>query len=699
MYELLPVKKVNIPKTPFATAWQAVIFRNYGTVENAALAKVLKTDESTVVREAERLGLEGIEYDAAWKDRGYITVIKNNWYLLDYAGICTLTGMSEPQLAKTLFDDDFLFVKVGNFKPEVASPSYAPLSDEELRITEEQAKTVRENRAKNKAKYFDFFKYVPRVHVEKQEGLDGLRMVYNYNELFGDNLMTGDFSAYTDEMLTALSDLGVNAIWKHIVLYELVGLPFDENFGKGWETRLQNLRVLCDKLEKYGIKLYLYLNEPRALPLSFYETRKHLLGVHDTQVGALCTSAPETQKYLYDAIQKIVTAVPNLGGFFSITASENLTNCYSRIEYPICECPRCKNRTRVEVCSEVNEIYAKALRDAKSDVKLVTWNWGYTDNMGFSMEDNLAIVRNMPKEASVMAVSEEGLIVHGDEGDASLIDYSISQIGPSERTKRVFAAAKEGGHKIIAKVQMNNSWECASIPYLPCFDLNWKHLQNLQKVGVDGYMLSWSLGGYPSFNLSLVPQMMSGGTLEEWYQKNFDNEWEQVRTACGYFSAGFENFPFGVSLAYVGPQNIGCANPFYEEPTGLTPTMVGFPFDNIDYWRGNFSAKMLIERFEKLTELWKKGLAFLGGAQGYNALCVKRMAEATYCVLRSTYLQCVWVTMRDIAAAKEEYENTKKMIALAGEDPAIGFEACNHYLYTENNLLEKLLSLQKILKD
>lgn len=697
MYELLPVKKVNLPPTPFATDWQAVIFRNYGTVSVAALAKALKTDEERVRIEAERLGLDGIEYDPIWKERGYITVIKNNWYLLDYEGICTLTGMTEAQLAKTLFDDDFLFVKVGNFKPEVTPPVYKPLTEEELRITKAQAEIVRANRPKDRTKYFDFFKYVPKVNVEKDENADGLRMVYNYNELFGDNLMTGDFSAYTDEMLTALSELGINALWKHIVLYELVGLPFDESFGKGWEIRLKNLGVLCDRLEKYGIKLYLYLNEPRALPLSFYETRKHLLGVHDTQVGALCTSAPETQKYLYDAVQKIVKAVPNLGGFFSITASENLTNCYSRPEYPICECPRCKNRTRVEVCSEVNEIYARALRDANSEVKLVAWNWGYTENMGFSMEDNLAIVRKMPQNASVMAVSEEGLVIHGDEGDASLIDYSISQVGPSERTRKVFAAAKESGHKAVAKVQMNNSWECSSVPYLPCFELNWKHLRNLQALGVDGYMLGWSLGGYPSFNLSLVPQIMRGGSLEDWYKKNFGEEWEQVQNACRDFSTAFEKFPFGVSLAYFGPQNIGCANPFYAEETGLTPTMVGFPFDNIDYWRGNFSAKLLIERFRDLTEIWKRGLALLEGVKGYNSTCVKRVAEAAYCTFRSTYLQCVWVTERDIAAAQEEYANTQRMLALSAEDAAIGFEACNHYLYTENNLLEKLLSLEKIL--
>jgi len=698
MYELLPVKKTFIPPHPFATDWQAVIFRNFGMVSVSALAKVLKTDEATVEKEASRLGLEGISYNPTWKEKGYITIIKNNWHLLDYAGICALTEMSEAQLAKSLYDDDFLFVKVGNFKPEVVAPVYAPLTEEQIRFTETQAVTVRENCAKDRAPYFEFFKHVPKVTPVSSKNADELRMVYNYNEAFGDNLMTGDFSAYTDEMLEGLSKLGVNAIWKHVVLYELVGLPFDENYGKGWEIRLKNLGILCRRLQKYGIKLWLYLNEPRALPLSFYADKPHLLGVHDEHVGALCTSAPEVQKYLYDAIQKIITKVPELGGFFSITASENLTNCYSRREYDINACPRCRNRTRVEVCDEVNAIYQRAIEDAGSDVKLVAWVWGWTWEMGWTLEETLEAVRNLPKNMDVMCVSEEGLIVRGDEGEAGLIDYSISQVGPSERTKKILQTAKESGHKTVAKIQINNSWECASVPYLPCFELVWKHLQNLKELNVDGHMLSWTLGGYPSFNLTLVSHAKAGGTMEAWYKKMFGDDWEKVKTASGYFSEGFEKFPFSVSLAYFGPQNIGCANPIYEEFTGLTSTMVGFPYDNIDMWKGYFSRKLFLERFQMLTALWKKGLEALDGVSEYNSVSMKRIAEAAYCVLRSTYLQGKWIVEQDMSAVREEFDNTKRMIRLSAEDPAIGFEASNHYLYNENMLLEKLLSLKKILE-
>lgn len=698
MHTLLKEKQIKIPPHPFATDWQAVIFKNYGTVKTENLAKVLKTDVATIEKEAARLGLDGRSYNPNWKDKGYITIIRNNWHLLGYDGICTLAETSEEQLAKTLLEDDFLFVKVGGFKPAVVTPTYSPLTPEQIAETEKQAKIVRENRSEKGFPYFNFFKYVPQIQ-EKAEKTDALAMVYNYNELFGDNLFTGDFFAYSDEILQSLSQVGITALWKHVVLYDLVGLPFDERYGEGWETRLKNLKVLCDKLEKYGIKLYLYLNEPRAMPIAFFEGREELLGVHDDEVGALCTSSEPVQKYLYEGVKKLVENVPNLGGFISITMSENLTNCYSRCDqYDIKACPRCSQRTRKEVCVEINELYQKAIKDAGSSAKLLAWTWGWTEAFGWSPAETLAGVSDLSKEISVMCVSEEALKIPTDEGgEFSLVDYSISQVGPSERTAKIFKTAKESGHKVVAKMQINNSWECSAVPYLACFDLIWEHLQNLRALDVDGHMYSWSLGGYPSFNLSLAAHAKTGKPLEAWYQNTFGDDWENVKKASEAFSAAFRQLPFGVSFLYFGPQNIGCANPFYEEPTGLTSTMVGFPYDDIDAWRGGFKKQTFKAKLQAMAEGWKQGLAFLESVKGYNASCVKRIASATYCLLYSTYLQTEWVLTRDKKAAEAEWENTQNMLKLAAQDGTIGYEASNHYLFNENTLLEKLLNLQKIL--
>ncbi len=699
MHTLLPERKINLPPHPFATDWQAVIFRNYGTVKTENLANVLKTDVETIEREAARLGLSGLYYEPKWKEKGYITIIKNNWHLLDYNGVCTLAEMTEEELGKTLLEDDFLFVKVGNFKPVVTPPVYSPLTEGQIKYTAAQAETVKKNRPKTGFSYFDFFKYVPKTDEQRKSEKQGLKMVYNYNELFGDNLYTGDFSAYSDEMLKSLSALGVNALWKHVVLYDLVGLPFDARYGAGWEKRLENLAALCEKLDGYGIKLYLYLNEPRALPIGFFKNRKDLLGVYDSEVGALCTSSKEVQTYLYEAVKKVATAAPKLGGFFSITSSENLTNCYSRSDmYDICKCPRCKDRTRSDVCVELNEIYRKAIKDANSDAKLIAWTWGWTKAFGWEMDEVFSAIDKISPDTDIMCVSEEDLKIPTDEGgEMTLVDYSISQVGPSARTKDIFNRAKKAGHNVVAKMQVNNSWECASVPYIPCFELIWKHLKGLRALDVDGHMLSWSLGGYPSFNLSLVSHEQAGGDIDEWYETTFGAEWRAVKTASEAFSSAFEKLPFGVSLLYNGPQNVGCANPIYEESTGLTSSMVGFPFDDIDVWRGGFKKQTFLARLKALTDGWRDGLKALDSVTGYNAACVKRIATATYCQFYSTYLQSKWIIEKDASALKAEFGNVKTFITLAAEDATLGYEASNHYLFTQNTLLEKLLGLEKIL--
>ena len=79
------------------------------------------------------------------------------------------------------------------------------------------------------------------------------------------------------------------------------------------------------------------------------------------------------------------------------------------------------------------------------------------------------------------------------------------------------AWARQAGLKTAAKVQVNTSWELASLPYLPVLDLVAEHCRNLAKANLDGMMLAWSLGGYPSPNLEVADRFsrMPVPTLDE----------------------------------------------------------------------------------------------------------------------------------------------------------------------------------------
>lgn len=96
--DLLPLQATGLRPDWFPTVWQAVIFRNWGKVPAENLAAVLRTSPETVAREAARLGLSDLPYSAEWRKRGYLTIVRENWYLLSYAQLETLLGID----AKTL---------------------------------------------------------------------------------------------------------------------------------------------------------------------------------------------------------------------------------------------------------------------------------------------------------------------------------------------------------------------------------------------------------------------------------------------------------------------------------------------------------------------------------------------------------------------------------------------------------------------
>ena len=88
------------------------------------------------------MGLSGVKYDPKWEESGYQTIIRHNWYLLNYEQLMTLLGYTEEKLDFLLKEEDFLYVKLGNEKPEREKVAYAPLTEEQIRETEKIAKKV-----------------------------------------------------------------------------------------------------------------------------------------------------------------------------------------------------------------------------------------------------------------------------------------------------------------------------------------------------------------------------------------------------------------------------------------------------------------------------------------------------------------------------------------------------------------------------
>lgn len=721
MYVQLPPilgKSLDFPHFP--APFQCVIFRNWGMVPVERIAGVIGCSAAQVIQSAAEMGLEYTEPDASWLSKGYITIIRANWFLLDYAGICRLLDWTEERLSFTLREDDFLEVKLGHFKPTAPDYRWRALTPDEQARTREIREIVAEFHAalpENCAAPFDFTpRYDAMPAFRPGTARFHERIVHSYCALYGDVFADRRLldESFPDALLGAYSRLGITGIWTHIVLYQTAPFPFDPEVSRGWEARVAGMRYLSEKLEKYGIKLFLYFNEPRAMPEAFFEKYPDLRGAKMGDYSTLCIRHPEVQKYLSDGVRTICENVPGLGGFFTITASENLTNCHSHYRSEYLEpCPRCSGHSPAESYALVNRLVREAASSVSESIKVIAWSWGWEP------EITPDVIRRLTGPVSVMNVSEQAVKKLIDGTETQVLDYSISVEGPGSYALDTWKTAHECGHGAFAKLQLNNTWEMSAAPFVPALEKVYRHLRRLAEAGgsrPDGLLLSWSLGGYPSPTLALVSAFCGDEipALADIYAELFPKcDQALLAQAIHLFSEAFDAYPFHIGCAYNGPQQCAPANLLHAAPTGLSATMVGYPHDDLDSWRAIFPASTYISHVRKLSDMWNEGLSVLNKACAGDASPLTReLSEcAAACGLhfRSMYLQCAYVCRRDDrdiapdmpeipAILAEEQRISLETARLQAVNPAIGYESSNHYFYHRNALIEKAINCRLLAK-
>lgn len=684
----------------FPSRFHAAVFRLWETVSCERLAKALGTTTDIVKNAAHEMGLSEQKYTDKWEKRGYITTIKNAWQILPYNQLLTLLGWNEDKLATVLKEDDFLYIKLGRFKPYCEPVQVTELNDEQ-KIQLANIKNIMKEYFSGMfdgAVPFDFFEENNRKM--QVLGNDNLRMIYSYCGLYAGALDNDIDLSYPEKLLDMYRAVGINAIWLPVILYQMVPFPFDESYSDGWQKRVERLKELINKADKYGIKVYLYLNEPRCMPTEFFDRYPDLKGRTIDMYSAMCTSTPEVLKYLRDSVRTLCEMVPEVGGFFAITCSENLTHCKSKNEGE--ECERCKNVPISQLVAQVLCAISEESRKVNPDIRTIAWTWAWDDYM--TKEEIRECIDLLPKEIIIQCNSEaqKEFTIGGITGNIS--DYSMSIPGPAPLALDIWNYAKEKGHEVSAKVQVTTTWECSTLPFLPVFDLIREHMKGLKTANVEHMMLSWTLGGYPSINLKVATDCLVDSSEEKYevlLMEEFGDYAENVKKASKIFSDAFREFPFHVKSLYRGPQNGGPSNPLYLEPSGFESTMTGYAYDDIDSWRSIYPKDVYINQFKKLRDGWKKGLEEIEQMPD----CVfKQVAFGAYAVFNSSYLQAEFVDKRDkkdseylIGIIKEDEKMALTMYKLMQKNSLFGYEASNHYYFNKTILAEKYINCEFIL--
>jgi hypothetical protein len=571
--------------------------------------------------------------------------------------------------------------------------------------------------------------YVRQGTVRRETQLNP-RYVYCYFALYGDPLMEADIDPFPDGFLEKLARAGVSGVWLQAVLRNLAPSKTFPEFGAGWETRLRNLNKLVERAGKYGVKVYFYLNEPRTMPAGFFTRHPAIKGTHDPgdeQFFTMCTSTLEVREWLAGSLAHVFSRVPGLGGIFCITASENLTNCYShgRAEF----CPRCSKRDGSEVIAEVIQTFRKGVRRSSARAEVIAWDWGWGEDWIRNGANAAKVIQRLPEDVALLSVSEWDKPINRGGHAARVGEYSISVVGPGERAIGNWKLARDRGLPAFAKVQWSCTWEISAVPYIPVPNLILEHCQNLLKTGIKGLQASWTVGGYPSPNLEVAKQCYFSPApeasliLSEVAARRYGRAAApEILAAWRSFSQAFLEYPMeGGGIVYHIPVQHGPSNLLRLHPTGYKATMMLFPYDDSPAWVGSYPVEVVEKQFEKMAALWGSGLEQfrraltqvsaskratyhkdLGIAETCYLHFKSVVNQILFCRLRAEYQEAPPEARPALAArmskiAREEIELAKLQYVIARQDSTIAFEASNHYYYRPLDLVEKVLNCQYIL--
>ena len=573
-----------IPEPHFPSRLYQFVWRNWDLANLDRMARVVHARPAHLSELARAMGLPAKrQLSDDFLRRIYITVIRQNWHLLPEEQIIQLLGWNAERFAYTLKEDDFLEHKLGQVKPDCATLLYRRPEAIERKKASAIRSTLNHSipggiRSLGQPR-FAFIERMSAVEASPDQAEGTLRsnevwsprFLYSYFALYGDPLMEGDAAGLPDGYLDRAAASGMNGVWIQGVLNTLAPSKTYPEFGKGHQIRLKNLRKLVERAQRFGLRVYLYLNEPRAMPEEFFRNRPEIRGAKDQNVFAMCTSTSEVRDWLRGSLSHVFRETPGLGGILTITMSENHTNCFSHggawgDRDPVAAgCPRCFKRTGADAIAELIHALRDGVREHSATAEIMSYDWGWGTRLA------RALIPKLPRDSSIISISEWSQPVTRGGVSTNVGEYSMSVVGPGPRAIENWNLARQHGLRAVAKTQFNNTWEISAVPYIPVLPLVLDHCENLTKAGITGVMASWTCGGYPSPNLraasvyAFEPRPSRAQILHDAAVRIYGvAAAKEAMRAWEIFRDAFQSFPYGVAI-YVLPVQHGPANPSATE--------------------------------------------------------------------------------------------------------------------------------------
>ena len=546
--------------------------------------------------------------------------------------------------------------------------------------------------------------------------------------------LTNDTDYYPEEYLNRLAHEGVNGLWLTMYFQDLPSSLFPAH-GAQAEIRFAKLRKTVERCARYGIRIYVFLCEPKRISSYRYHIHPEEAASYPdlNQSGHVCLSSDAGKQYIRESVRRIFEAVPRLGGIINIMLGEDNGSCVayhaSTGGWNAWKCPLCAQRDDVDVFLETTQIFADEIHRVNPDAVYIGWFYAPTQRDDGDFSQRLRrIARSWPDNATIMFNFESGAQARQLGKTRIVFDYSLAFIGPSE----LFADVCRHARHVGAKLQVGCSHEDAAVPFLPVPENLYEKYRFMAANHVDAAMQCWYFGNYPGLmnkaagELSFEPFPAEPmAFLEELARPDWHADAPRVARAWHLFSMAYREFPMNIQFEWYGPLHNAIAWPLHlfpvDEPLSPTWLLRHFPEvsgDRVGECLGyHHTLPEALELCRRMERLWSKGEAELLPLRDSCRHDPERLkdiglAEAVGLQIRSTVNMLEFYRLREellylhkdhldtmAELVRKEIANTRRMRELCLADSRLGYHSeAEGYLFFPEKLQARIALLEELLE-
>ncbi len=279
--------------------------------------------------------------------------------------------------------------------------------------------------------------------------------------------LADEIEYYPTEYLNRLAHEGVNGLWIQERFFNLLPSDIVPEYGASSERRIKKLNRVIKRCARYGIRVYILGVEPASTydnPL--LTNHPDMLG--HTFVRGLRTVCPSTEKgraYIEESIKRLFTLAPDLAGFINISVGEAVASCGADETDPGLNCPHCLNAglTKSGAITLCEHMMRRALDAVKPEAEIISWTYAlrtfHDKNVSDYLENRdirVPHLQNFEDLGEPVQLGKPRLAY----------DYWLAYAGPGKLFEKSAEAARRRGSSMYAKIQVCNSHEVASVPYV-----------------------------------------------------------------------------------------------------------------------------------------------------------------------------------------------------------------------------------------